>query len=158
MSVLIWSLTCALLLTGLVGCVMPLLPGTTLILLGVLLHKWLLPTTLSWIAVGWIASFWLLSVIADLLGTLVGTRLLGGSKWGMAGATGGALAGLFVSLPALVIGSITGAVAAEKLLGKRTNEEAMRAGAGALIGMVLGTASRVACAVAMIGLFVLAVW
>jgi uncharacterized protein YqgC (DUF456 family) len=142
---------------GLVGSVVPLLPGTTLILLGVLLQKWLLPNSLSWFAVGWVTGFWLLSVVADIGGTLLGTRLFGGSKWGMAGASGGALAGMFFSLPALLLGTIFGAIAAEKLIGKRSDEDALRAGAGAAFGFLLSTVARLACALAMIAIYGIAV-
>jgi len=154
----VWPLTVLLMLTGLVGTVLPLLPGTLLIFTATLLHKLLLPASLSWLAIGWIAAFALVSVAADIGGTLLGTRLFGGTKWGMAGAGGGAVVGMFFSLPALILGSIFGAMAAEKLGAKRTNREALRAGAGAAIGFILSTVARVSCAVAMVAIFVVAVW
>lgn len=153
-----WTLTLLLILTGLVGSVVPLLPGTTLIFAGVLLHKFLLPETLGTAAVVWIGVFWLFSVIADFVCTLLGTRLLGGSKWGMAGASGGALAGLFFSLPALLLGTIFGAVAAEKLGAKRPDGEAVKSGLGAALGFVVGTVVRAGFALAMVALFAFALW
>lgn len=155
---LIWTLTAVLMLTGLVGTVLPLLPGTLLIAAAALLHKLLLPESLSWLAFGWVAAFAVLSVLADFGCTLLGTRLFGGTKWGMAGAGGGAVVGMFFSLPAIIVGSILGAVAAEKFVAKRTGGESLRAGAGAAIGFILGTVARVGCAVAMIAIFVVAVW
>ena len=151
-----WGLSVVLILTGLLGVVVPLLPGTTLLLAAVVLHKLLLPEDLSWAIVGVIAAFWLLSVIADIGGVLLGTRLAGGSKWGMAGASGGALVGVFFSLPALVLGTVLGAVAAEKLLAKKTDAAALKAGVGAAAGFVLATIARLACAFAMIALFLFA--
>lgn len=153
MEILIWSVAIILMVLGLVGSVVPLLPGTTLILLGALLQKWLLPETLTWLAVGWIAAFWLMSVVADIGCTIAGTKLFGGSKWGMAGATGGAVMGMFFSLPALLLGTILGAVAAEKYLAKRTGGQALRAGAGAAVGFVLSTFARLGCAIVMIALY-----
>jgi len=157
MDILVWSVAIFLMLVGLVGSVVPLLPGTTLILAGALLQKWFLPDTLTWLAVGWIAFFWLMSVIADLACTIIGTRLFGGTRWGMAGATGGALVGMFLSLPALLLGTILGAVLAEKWLGKRTNEEALRAGAGAAVGFLLSIFARLGCAIIMIALYVVSI-
>lgn len=157
MDILIWSLAILFILTGLIGCVVPLLPGTTLILAGVLLQKWLLPETLTWLAVGWIAAFWLLSVLADLGCTLLGTKLFGGGKWGMAGATGGALAGMFFSLAAVLFGTMLGAVVAEKWGGRKSSEEALRAGAGAALGFLLSGFAKLACALVMIGLYALSV-
>ncbi len=154
---LIWSLTSLLLLIGFVGCIVPMLPGTTFILLGVVLHKLLLPLSVSWSLVGWVAALWFLSVVADFVGVLIGARLFGGGKWGMTGATGGAFVGMFFSLPALLLGTFLGAVAAEKYGAKRSDRESLRAGVGATAGFLISTVARVACALAMIGLFFTAI-
>ncbi len=153
MDYVIWTLVILLLLAGLVGSVVPMLPGTTLIFLGALLQKWLLSDTISWTAVVWIGVVWLFSVVADLVCTLIGTRLFGGGKWGMAGASGGALAGMFISLPALLLGTIFGAVLAEKFGAKRPDRDAFKAGLGAALGFLAGTVVRLAFTVVM-----LAVW
>lgn len=158
MDFLYWSMVIILILGGLAGSVLPLLPGTTLILLGVLLQKWLMPGTLSSLAVVWIAVFWFMSIVTDIGGTLLGTRLFGGSKWGMAGAGGGAFVGMFISLPALLLGSILGAVVSEKWLGRRSHKDALRSGAGAAVGFLLAGVARVSCALVMIGLYAVSVW
>lgn len=157
MEIAVWTVVILLLLLGLAGSVLPLLPGTTLIAGAVLLQKWLLPGTLSWAAVGWIAAFWVLSLAADLACTLIGTKLLGGGKWGMAGATGGALAGMFFSLPALLLGTALGAVLAEKWFARKNDHEALKAGAGAALGFLASSVVKLGCACAMIGLYALAV-
>lgn len=118
------------------------------------MHKLLLPDQIAWNALGWIAGVWLLSVLIDFAGVLVGTRLFGGSRWGMAGAGGGALIGMFFSLPALLLGTIFGAVVAERYVAKKSHRDSLRAGAGAAFGFVLSTVGRLVCAVVMIVLFV----
>ncbi|MDI1248886.1 MAG: DUF456 domain-containing protein [Lacunisphaera sp.] len=158
MEILVWGFAILLVLTGLAGSVIPLLPGTTLILLGALFQKWLLPDTLTWLAVGWMAGFWGLSVVSDIGCTLLGTRWSGGGKWGMAGAAGGAMAGMFFSMPALVLGSMFGAIAAEKWLGKRTTDESLRAGAGAAVGFLLSTIGKLGCALVMVVLYAVSAW
>ena len=158
MEILLWSLVLLLLLTGFVGSVVPLLPGTTLMLVAVLLQKWLLPDTLSWAAVGWIAAFWLLSVLSDFACTILGTRLFGGSKWGMAGASGGALVGMFFSLPVLLLGTMLGAVVAEKWGAKRSTDDALLSGTGATVGFLLGTVARFSCAVAIATVYGIAIY
>lgn len=152
----IWTLTLGLMLVGLVGVIVPLLPGTTLILIAAVLHKLLLPTDLSWLAVGLIALFWAISVAADFGGVILGTRWFGGSRWGMAGAGGGALVGMFISLPALLLGTIFGAVLAEKLVAKKSDGDSLRAGLGAATGFVISTVARLASAAVMITLFLVA--
>jgi hypothetical protein len=158
MEIAVWVVVILLMLLGLAGSVLPLLPGTTLIAGAVLLQKWLLPDTLSWSVVAWIGGFWALSVIADLVCTLIGTRLLGGGKWGMAGATGGALAGMFFSLPALLLGTALGAVLAEKCIAKKSDHAALKAGAGAALGFLASSVAKLGCACAMVGLYALAVF
>jgi uncharacterized protein YqgC (DUF456 family) len=154
---LVWTLTVLLSLVGLAGVVLPLLPGTSLILLGMVLHKLLLPADLSWSVIGWIAGVWLLSVLIDFTGVILGTRAFGGGKWGMLGAGGGAVIGMFFSLPLLLLGTVLGAVVAEKLIAEKTSRAALLAGVGAAAGFLLSTIGRVLCALAMITLFLLAV-
>ena len=149
----IWTLSLLMVLVGLVGSVVPLLPGTTLIFAGVLLQKLLLPSTVGTAAVVWIGVFWVGSVLADFGCTLLGARVFGGSKWGMTGAGGGAFVGMFFSLPALLLSTILGAFAAEKLVGKRSGGEALKSGLGAALGFLVSTIVRAMFAVAMVALF-----
>lgn len=157
MTILVWCLTVVLLIGGLIGTLLPLLPGTTLIFAAVVVHKLLLPATISWGMVRWVALVWILSLAIDLAGVLIGTRLGGGSKWGMAGAGGGAVIGAFVSVPALLLGCVLGAMLAERLIHARNLRDTLKAGLGAGLGFLLGLLGRFMCGVAMIGLFLLAV-
>ncbi|MBW7894621.1 MAG: DUF456 domain-containing protein [Opitutaceae bacterium] len=153
---LVWSLTVSLLLIGLIGCIVPLLPGTTFILIGAVLHKLLLPDSMGWSVVAWVSALWFLSIVADFIGVMIGAKLFGGGKWGMTGATGGAFVGMFFSLPALLLGTFLGAVVAEKYGAKRTDRESLKAGVGATVGFFISTAARLFCAVAMIALIIAA--
>ena len=155
---LVWTLTSVLMLGGLASTLVPLVPGTFVVLVAAVVHKFLLPASMSWPAIGWLAALWFVSVVIDFACTLLGARLFGGSKWGMGGAGGGAFVGMFFSLPAFLLGSILGAIAAEKLGAKRSDREALRAGAGAAVGFVLAAVARFGCAVAMIVVFVTAAW
>ena len=153
---LVWTLTGLLTVIGLAGVVIPLLPGTTLILLAMVVHKLLLPGDLSWAVIAWIAGFWLLSAIIDFAGVVLGTRAFGGGKWGMVGASGGAVIGMFFSLPMLLLGTVLGAVTAEKLIAKKNNRASLLAGVGAAVGFLISTIGRLLCALAMITLFLVA--
>jgi uncharacterized protein YqgC (DUF456 family) len=156
MEFAVWSLTLLLSLIGLAGVVIPLLPGTTLILVGMVLHKVLLPDSITWGSLAWITALWFVSVLVDFLGVLVGTKLLGGGRWGMAGAGAGAIIGLFFSLPALLLGTVFGAVVAERYIAKKTRRESLLAGAGAALGFVLSTMGRLVCGLLMLALFLFA--
>ena len=157
MEIFAWSLTAILMVIGLAGVIVPILPGNALILFAAILHKWLLPETpVSWGTVGWIAVLCAISIVADFAGTILGAKLFGGGKWGMAGAGTGAFVGMFFSLPALILGTIFGAVAAEKFIAKKSNRTSLLAGVGAATGFVLSTVVRLICALAMIGVFLVA--
>ena len=156
MEYAVWSLTTLLTLIGLAGVVVPLLPGTTLILAAMVLHKVLLPASVPGVVIGWISAVWLFSVVIDFVGVLLGTRLFGGSRWGMLGASGGAMLGMFFSLPALLLGTIFGAVVAERYVAGKSRRKSLRAGAGAAFGFLLSTTGRLLCAALMILLFLLA--
>lgn len=156
MEITVWVLTALLTLVGVLGVIVPLLPGTTLILAAMILHKLLLPEGWGWGPLGWITCVWAVSIVVDFLGVVLGTRLFGGSKWGMAGASGGAIVGMFFSLPALVLGTIFGAVVAERYAAQKTHVQSLRSGVGAAFGFVLSTIGRLACTVVMIAIFVAA--
>lgn len=153
---LVWTLTIVLTVVGLAGVVIPLLPGTSLILIAMITHKLLLPNDISWVVIGWIAGFWFLSVIIDFGGVMLGTKLFGGGKWGMLGAGGGAVIGMFFSLPMLLLGTVLGAVAAERFIAQKNHRASLLAGAGAAFGFLISTIGRLFCAFVMIALFLIA--
>ncbi|HWA27783.1 MAG TPA: DUF456 domain-containing protein, partial [Lacunisphaera sp.] len=63
----------------------------------------------------------------------------------------------FFSLPVLLLGTMFGAFVAERWLGKKTDTEAFKAGAGAAVGFLLSSVAKLACAVVMVGLYTFAV-
>lgn len=153
MEILIWTLSLALMLVGVAGVLVPLLPGTALILVAAILHRLFLPESLEWSTVTWIGVIWLVSVAADFAGVMIGTKLFGGGKWGMAGATTGTLIGMFFSLRAMILATVLGAIAAEHFIAKKSGRVSLLAGVGATTGFLLSTFLRLGCAGAMISVF-----
>lgn len=153
MTILLWILAVALVLIGLLGIVMPALPGHILIFAGMLLAAWAdhfmrvgAPTL---VLIGVIAAT---SYAVDFLAAAIGVKRLGASSRAMTGAALGTLAGLMFGLPGIVIGPFVGAVAGE-LTVHRDWKLAGRAGVSAWIGFAIGTAVKVALAFVMIGIF-----
>ena len=113
---------------GLVGSVLPALPGVTLIFISALVYAF---STGFEVVGGWVVAliglFALLALVADFVGTSYGARRFGASNWGTAGgAIGGivgALAGLLFlgigSLFGLIIGSVAGVFLGEYLRRRR---------------------------------------
>ncbi len=156
MVILLWVLAVLLMAIGIVGIILPALPGTLLIFGGILLAAWadgfarVGPWTLAVIGVIGVASYFV-----DLAAAALGARQLGASKRAMVGAGLGTIAGLFFGLPGIIIGPFAGAVIGE-LTDSRDLSRAGKAGAAAWIGFAVGTAVKVALAFMMIAIFLFA--
>ena len=153
MSLVLWMLAVVLVIVGLVGIVLPALPGTILILAGLVLAAWaddfarVGPGMLVLIGVIGVASYGV-----DFVAAAVGAKHIGASKRAMVGAGLGTLAGLFFGIVGVIVGPLVGAVIGE-LTQHRDWKRAGRAGLAAWIGFAIGTAVKVAMAFAMVGLF-----
>jgi uncharacterized protein len=153
MEILLWIVAVVLVVVGLVGIVMPALPGHILILGGLVLAAW---------ADGFRhVGVWTLVVIGvigatsygiDFVAAAISTRRLGASRRAMVGAALGTLGGFFFGLIGLIVGPFVGAVIGE-LTVSRDVRQAGRAGLAATIGFALGTAAKVAIAFVMIAIF-----
>ena len=98
------------LLLGIVGCVVPVIPGVPLAYVGLLCAHWTDRAQLSWQE---LVIWGVITVVVQLLDYIVpawGTKKLGGSKWGVWGSVLGLLIGLFFGLPGIIIGPFVGAV------------------------------------------------
>ena len=158
MSVALWILAVLLVALGLVGTVLPVLPGALLVALGLGLAAW----ADGFVHVGGgpllaIGALAALSYAVDLLATAFGARRFGASPRAALGAALGGLVGLFLGFVGVILGPFVGAVLAELSL-RRDLGQAGRAGAGAWLGMLLGAASKVALVFAMLGVFGVAWW
>ncbi|MEW6306248.1 MAG: DUF456 domain-containing protein [Verrucomicrobiota bacterium] len=149
------GLTIALLIMciGLAGSVLPGLPSTPIVLAAAVGHRlYFGETGPGNIALALLIGLMLLSVLMDYLASMYGAKRLGASWKGMLGAALGALIGLFFGLIGIVVGPFIGAMAFE-MAGGREHREAARAGVGAMIGLLAGAIGKLACCVAMTGVF-----
>jgi hypothetical protein len=152
-TALVWLAAVALVLVGLVGTVVPGLPGAILVLAGLALAAWVDGfQRVGWPTLVLLAALTAATYVLDLLATAIGARRFGASRWAVAGAVVGALVGLFFGLPGLLLGPFAGAFLAE-LLARRDVSQAGRAGVGAWLGFLVGTAGKLALVVAMLAVF-----
>jgi uncharacterized protein YqgC (DUF456 family) len=153
MSVVLWTFAVLLVLAGLVGIVLPALPGTILIFVGLLLAAWadgfarVGPGMLAVIGVIGAASYGV-----DFAAAALGARHIGASKQAMAGAALGTVLGLFLGVVGVIIGPLLGAIVGE-LTQHRDWKRVGKAGLAAWIGFAIGAAVKVAIAFVMLGLF-----
>ena len=153
-----WFVTVTLFAGGLIGTVLPVFPGTIIILAGALLHRMMLGPEKS---VGWgtITVLVLLAAASyalDFLSGYFGARYFGATKWGMFGAVVGALIGVFFGIAGLFLGPVIGAVAGEFIAGKRMID-AGRAGWGSLLGNLGAMVGKLFIALVMISIFFMTV-
>ena len=149
-----WATALVLMAVGLIGTVLPVFPGTTLILGAALLHRLMLGAekSIGWWAVAGLVLLTLASYAIDFAGSLFGARRFGATRWGMWGAFLGAVIGVFFSLPGLLVGPIIGAVVGELIGGQRLLA-AGRAGWGTLLGNLAAMLAKIAIGFAMVLLF-----
>lgn len=162
-NLLLYLLAVVFVLIGLAGVLLPVLPGAPLVFLGLLFAAW----ADGFAHVGWptlvlLAVLTLLALVVDFWATAHGAKRVGASGLAMLGATLGTVVGLFFALPGLVLGPFIGAVAGELLhrrsLHPQTLGHAGKVGAGTWLGLLLGTALKLALAFTMLGVFALAWW
>ena len=156
MTVVLWILAVALIVVGLVGTVLPALPGAILVFAGIALAAWI--DDFARIS-GWtVAVLGVLTVIAwvvDYVAGVLGAKRAGASPLAIAGAAIGTIAGIFTGLWGLVFLPLVGAALGE-YLARRDAWRAGEVGVATWLGLLAGTAAKVAIAFLMVGVFVAA--
>ena len=157
MTTLWWTLTLLLMLVGLVGTVVPLLPGTTVILAAAIGHHLLLGEehSVGWWTIAGLALLTALSFVVDFFSGAMGAKYFGASRWGAIGGILGAVVGLFFGLIGLFVGPLIGALVGE-MLGGRGILPAGKSGWGTFLGTTAGIISKLLIGVLMIAWFLAA--
>jgi hypothetical protein len=155
-ATLLWFLALLMVAVGAVGVFLPVLPGTLLVFLGLLVAA----SADGFQKVGWIpiAILGLLaasSYVIDLVASAHGTRRVGASKHAAIGALVGSIVGLFFGIPGILIGPFAGAAIGEYLV-RRDMKQAGKAGLGTWLGLVIGGVLKIALIGVMIGVFIIA--
>lgn len=153
---LFWLLGISLMLIGLVGTLLPALPGVVAIFGGVFLIAWIdgfekigVPSLVV------LAVLTALAFVVDIIAAMLGAKRVGASKTALVGAALGTVFGLAFGLIGLVIGPFLGAVIGEFIARQRL-DEAARVGVGTWIGLLVGTLAKLALAFAMVGIAIAA--
>ena len=142
MDILIMVLAIILMVGGIAGCVLPILPGAPLAYAGLLLlHFTGLAHFSTAQLIVWLIVVVVLQVV-DYITPLLGSKYSGGTSFGNRGCVAGTLLGLFFMPWGIILGPFLGAVAGE-IMGGSDFPHAVRAGIGTLIGFLLGTLLKV---------------
>lgn len=155
-STLLWILCAALIVAGLAGTVLPVLPGTVLVWAGIVLGAWIddfqrVGTTTLVVVTVLAALAWVLDYVAGLLGA----RRAGASRQALLGAAIGTVVGLFMGVVGVLFMPLVG-VALGEYLAQKDQHRAVRVGVATWLGIMLGLLAKVVLAFVMVGLFVAA--
>ena len=147
------SLALLVMCFGLAGSVLPGIPSTPLVMLVAIGHRlWFGAAGASNLVLITLGVLMVVSLVMDYLASMYGAKRLGATWRGVLGAVVGGLIGIFFALPGIIVGPFLGALLLE-MMGGREWKQAARAGLGAVIGLFVGALGKLACCVAMMGLF-----
>jgi len=142
-----------LMVLGIIGCLVPVLPGPPLSFLGlILLHV----TRFGHFPKNTLMILAAIAVIVTILDYIVpvwGTKKLGGSKYGIRGATVGLIIGFFLGPIGIVLGPFIGAFVGEMIFKDDLNY-AFKAGFGSLLGFLTSIGLKLAASFVMTFYFV----
>jgi uncharacterized protein YqgC (DUF456 family) len=158
---LYYLIAALLVIVGLVGTVLPALPGLPLVFGGMLLAAWAGGfEQISVFTVVVLGILTLLSLAIDFWATALGAKRVGASRKALVGAVLGTFAGIFFGPIGLFVGPFAGALAGELLHGRKLDHrgfgQATKVCFGTWMGIVFGIVLKLTLAFAMIGLFALA--
>jgi uncharacterized protein YqgC (DUF456 family) len=153
---IVWTLSVVCVVVGLLGTIVPILPGAPLIFVGVLIAAWwedfsrvgFFPVIITGSLAG-------ITILVDIASSYLGAKRAGASTSALIGSIIGSLIGMFFLLPGLILGPFIGALVGEWWNGRNLSQ-ATRVGMATWIGMLIGTAAKVGIAIAMVGVFILA--
>ena len=142
-----------LMLIGIIGCLVPVLPGPPLSFLGLILLQVSKFGNFSSTTLIVLAAITIVVTVLDYIVPIWGTKKFGGSKYGTRGATVGLIIGLFLGPVGIIVGPLLGAIVGE-LIFKDDMGYAVKAGFGSLLGFLTGIGLKLAASFIMTFYFV----
>jgi uncharacterized protein YqgC (DUF456 family) len=136
--------------------VLPVLPGTLLVLAGIFLGAWIDDfTRVGWGILSVVTALAVIAWVLDYVAGLLGAKRAGASRLALAGAALGTVIGLFMGFVGVLFMPLAGAAIGE-LIARRDHSQAVRVGVATWLGIIAGLLAKVVLAFMMIGVFVIA--
>ncbi|OAB79930.1 DUF456 domain-containing protein [Cochleicola gelatinilyticus] len=148
-----------LMLVGVLGSFLPVLPGVPVSWLGLLVLHLCPSVSFNWpfIVVTGIVAIGL--YVLDYIIPAMGTKRFGGSKAGAWGTTIGLIVGIFIPIPfGILIGAFGGALLGELVVNKTEKNLAVKAAFGSFLGFLASTFIKFLATVVYLGLFLWKAW
>lgn len=153
---LLWFFAAVLVVVGLIGTIIPTLPGVPFVFGGLLLAAWIGDfQRIGWPTLLILGLLTLLAMAADFAATLLGVKHAGASRLALVGAAIGSVVGLFFGLVGIFVFPFIGAVLGEYLERGKMGQ-AGKVGLATWLGIILGSIAKLALAIAMVAIFAFA--
>jgi uncharacterized protein YqgC (DUF456 family) len=147
-----------LLIIGILGSFLPILPGPPISWVGLLLLYLTKGIAINYWVLGVTLCIALFVVVLDYIIPAKGTKRFGGSKYGVWGTNIGLVIGLFFPPIGFIIGAFIGALIGELIYDKQDQNRAFKAATGSFLGFLAGTFIKLVVCFAYLGLFLRLVW
>lgn len=160
MDIVLLILGLILMILGILGSFLPVLPGTPLSWIGLLLLHLTKAVPDDWVFLGITLTVAVVVFVLDYIIPALGTKKFGGSKWGMIGTTVGLLVSLIfpvLGFFGIIIWPFIGALVGE-LINKADKKTALKAAFGSFLGFLTGTFLKFLVAIVFLGLFISKAW
>ena len=157
MDIFLLVIAFILLLVGIIGCIVPGLPGVPIAYAGLCVAQAIERVDFNW---QFLLVWGIIVIVISVLDYIVpawGTKHYGGTKWGVWGSTIGVFVGLFFGAVGVILGPLVGAVLGELLAGKAF-PDALKAGWGSFIGILFGTVLKLIASGLMTSALIQAIW
>lgn len=148
------AISAFIILVGVIGVIVPILPGVPLSWLGLFIYAYFTHfTTISLRVTIILLVLTVVVTILEFLLPILGAKQHRASKYGLWGAALGMLVGPFVLGPVgIILGPFLGAILGESYAGK--NEQSLQSGIGVFIGFMLSMGAKFIVALVILGFFV----
>lgn len=149
----LWVVAIVLVTIGILGMLLPMLPGVPLVFAGLLLAAWLDGfAKVSILTVCVIGVLAVLAWVVDIAASVVTAKKAGASNYALWGAGVGALVGILGGIPGLIIGPAIGAIIGE-LIAHKDSSRATTVGLAAGLGFVLALVVKIVLTITMLAIF-----
>lgn len=148
-----------LVILGLVGSFLPVLPGTLTGWFGLLALHLTSVIPMNWTFLGITLAIALFILTLDYIIPAIGTKRFGGSKYGVYGTTIGLVIGFFTPVPfGILIGAFFGAFIGELIYDSKDTKRAIKASFGSFLGLLASATIEFSVTVVFVVLFLIKFW
>ncbi len=153
---ILYVVAAVLVIAGLAGTILPVLPGVLLVFGGLFVAAWADDfARVGWPTLAIIGALGAFSFVIDFFASVLGAKRVGASPQALLGAGLGGFAGIFLGIPGVILGPFIGAAIGEYLSRGRLLQ-AGKVGFGTWFGLLVAAVAKVVIAVVMVAVFFVA--